>query len=67
MESLKLRIFYVIPGLVFLLGACASNPKNGQLNGERLMFRDGPVCMCSTGQSEKDIQEGQKRQLEAAD
>ena len=57
----------MILSLVFFLGACASNPNPGGPNSERLKFRNGPVCMCSTGQSEKEIQEGQKRKLEVID
>ena len=28
----------------------------------RLRFRNGPVCMCSSGMSEQDIQRAQERQ-----
>jgi hypothetical protein len=58
----------LVSALTLFLGACAGTPPGGdEPLTDRLKYRDGPVCMCAKGQSEKEIQEGQKRQLEAVD
>lgn len=40
--------------LLLSMPSYAAEAKSGELSG-RLKFRDGPVCMCSSGLSEKDI------------
>jgi len=49
-----MRTLVTVTILLLSMQGYAAEAKSTELPG-RLKFRDGPVCMCSTGLSEKDI------------
>lgn len=63
-----MRMRIVIPALGLLLATSGTPVLAEEEEREsRLRFKDGPVCMCSSGLSEADIRKGEQSREEAAE
>ena len=60
------RIVTTVLGLLFTVGVTAAMAEEEERDS-RLRFKDGPVCMCSSGLSEADIRKGEQSRREEAD
>ena len=50
----------IIVGMLLITSPLYANEKGKANSSPRLKFKNGPVCMCAKGLSEKDIQAGKK-------
>lgn len=74
-----MRPHFLLMTLLLVTAACAVKADHGEENpamvkgmtsmepparSNRLRFRNGPVCMCTLGMTEEDIQRGQAQQVQ---
>jgi hypothetical protein len=63
---MRMRITIPALGLLLAIGGTSVLAEEGKRES-RLQFKDGPVCMCSSGLSEADIRKGEQSRQEATE